>query len=165
MTTPTKALITIATCLAVALAAAPSALAETVYMKNGVQVQGKIVKEDAETFTLETKEGRRKLAKKDIETLPRPEPFIALMTGLILPGGGQLYTGQLNKAALYLGLSAVSAAVGWVAASQIRYNSPSTNAVTAIVMLEIPGIIGAFDAAGSAEGMRALTRFHIDYDK
>jgi hypothetical protein len=165
MTTHSKALISLVTCLALLGAGAPAALAETVYMKNGLQVQGKIVKEDAETFTVETKDGRRKLAKKDIETLAKPEPFIALMTGLILPGGGQLYTGQLNKAALYFGLSAVSAAVGWVAASQIRYNSPSTNAVTAIVMLEIPGIIGAFDAAGSAEGMRALTRYHIDYDK
>jgi hypothetical protein len=167
-----KPLVSLFTCLSLLAGAAlpilldqRQALAETVYMKNGTRVEGKIVKEDADTFTVETRDGRRKLSKKDIETLPKPEPFIALMTGLLLPGGGQLYTRQLDKAAMYLGLSVVSGAIGWFAASQIRYNSPSTNAVTALVMLEIPTVIGAFDAAGSAEQIRSQTRYHIDYEK
>jgi hypothetical protein len=160
-----KALVSLVTCLSLLTAFVQPAAAETVYMKNGTRVEGKIVKEDPESFTVETRDGRRKVAKKDVETLPKPEPFIALMTGLLIPGGGQLYIRQLDKAALYLGLGVVSGVIGWFAASQIRYNSPSTNAVTAIVMLEIPGVIGAFDAASGAEQIRSQTRYHIDYDK
>lgn len=158
-----KALVTLATCLTLLAGAALPAAAETIYLKNGTRVQGKIVKEDAETFQVETKEGRRKIPKKDIETLPRPEPFIALMTGIVLPGGGHVYLGDYQRAAFFFGLSAVSATVGYVAASQIRYNSPSTNAVSAIAMALVPGVIGAFDAAGSAERLRSLTRYKIDY--
>lgn len=159
-----KALISFATVLTLLAGAALPAAAETIYLKNGTRVQGKILKEDAETFQVETKEGRRKIAKKDIELLPKPEPFIALMTGVLIPGGGQVYTGEYPRAAFYFGLGALSGVVGYVAASQIRYNSPSTNAVSAIVMMMIPGVIGAFDAAGSAERLRAMNRYHIDYD-
>lgn len=160
-----KALVSLVTCLSLLAAVELPVAAETVYMKNGTRVEGKIVKEDPETFTVETKDGRRKLPKKDVETLPKPEPFVALMTGLLIPGGGHIYLRQLDKAALYLGLGVVSGLLGYVAATQIRYNSPSTAMVTGIVMLEIPGVIGAFDAAGSAEQIRSQTRYHIDYDK
>lgn len=159
-----KAVISLTTSLTLLAMTALPALAETIHLKNGTRVQGKILKEDAETFHVETKDGRRKIAKQDIETLPKPEPFIALMTGVLIPGGGQVYTGEYPRAAFYFGLGAVSGAVGYMAASQIRYNSPSTNAVTAIVMMMIPGVIGAFDAASSAERLRAMTRYHIDYD-
>jgi RNase P/RNase MRP subunit p29 len=160
-----KTLLSLMTCASLLVGAALPAVAETIHLKNGTRVEGRIIKEDAENFQVETKDGRRKIPKKDIETLPRPEPFIALMTGLIIPGGGQIYTGEFQRAGFYFGLGAVSAAVGWVAASQIRYNSPSTNAVTAVVMMLVPGVIGAFDAAGSAERMRTQTRYRIDYDK
>lgn len=160
-----RALTTLATSLALVGAVAAPALAETIYLKNGTRVEGRIVKEDAEAFQVETKEGRRKVAKRDIEVVPAPEPFIALMTGLILPGGGQVYIGDYPRAGFYLGLGAASAAVGWVAASQIRYNSPSTSAVTAVVMMLVPGVIGAFDAAGASERLRAQTRYRIDYTK
>ncbi|MFN3430994.1 MAG: LA_0442/LA_0875 N-terminal domain-containing protein [Candidatus Sericytochromatia bacterium] len=160
-----RVLATVATSLALVAATALPAVAETIYLKNGTRVEGRIVKEDAETFQVETKEGRRKIPKRDIEVVPAPEPFIALMTGLLLPGGGQLYIGDYPRAGFYLGLGAASAAVGWVAASQIRYNSPSTSAVTAVVMMMVPGVIGAFDAAGASERLRAQTRYRIDYTK
>jgi hypothetical protein len=160
-----RVLTALATSIVLIAAVATPALAETIYLKNGTRVEGRIVKEDAETFQVETKEGRRKIPKRDIEVVPAPEPFIALMTGLILPGGGQIYIGDYPRAGFYLGLGAASAAVGWVAASQIRYNSPSTSAVTAVVMMLVPGVIGAFDAAGASERLRAQTRYHIDYTK
>jgi hypothetical protein len=160
-----RVLTALATSIALIGALATPALAETIYLKNGTRVEGRIVKEDAETFQVETREGRRKIPKRDIEVVPAPEPFIALMTGLILPGGGQIYIGDYPRAGFYLGLGAASAAVGWVAASQIRYNSPSTSAVTAVVMMLVPGVIGAFDAAGASERLRAQTRYHIDYTK
>lgn len=160
-----RVLTTLATSLVLIAAVAMPAVAETIYLKNGTRVEGRIVKEDAETFQVETKEGRRKVPKRDIEVVPAPEPFIALMTGLILPGGGQLYIGDYPRAGFYLGLGAASAAVGWVAASQIRFNSPSTSAVTAVVIMMVPGVIGAFDAAGASERLRAQTRYRIDYAK
>ena len=50
-----KACLTLMLALAVTLVAMP-AQAETIYLKNGARVSGKIVKEDAEQFTVQTPE-------------------------------------------------------------------------------------------------------------
>jgi hypothetical protein len=148
------------------LAAGPAlpAWAETIHMKNGTQVVGTITKEDAEFFTVETKEGRRKLAKKDVETYPPADPNVALATGVLVPGGGQFYQGDLQRGLLFLGIAALTATAGYLAARQIRPSSPSAAAVTAIVLYEIPAIAGAVDARNAAQNKASQPHFRIDYE-
>jgi hypothetical protein len=146
------------------LLAAPAARAETIYLKNGTHVQGKIVKEDDKSFTVETGSGRRKIDKKTVEVLPAPDPLITFMIGVLLAGGGQVYTNQFDRAGIYMLLGGGAAAAGWFATRQIRPTSPSTAAVTAIVCYEIPALIGAFDAYGNAARQAEQPRYHVEYD-
>lgn len=157
-----KACLTLMLALAIALVAMP-AQAETIYLKNGARVSGKIVKEDAEQFTVQTPDGRRKVAKKDVEMLPPPNPSIALMTGVLVSGGGHVYLGVFDRAALYLGLGAAGGALGFFATRAIRPSSLSTAAVVGLITYSIPMGIGAWDAYQRAQ-LEALTpKFHIDY--
>lgn len=160
MSIATRLIVT--TALGLGLSAAPAA-AETVYLKNGTQVSGTITKEDAETLVVETKEGRRKLPKADIDVYPVPDPAIALATGLMLSGGGHVYSGIYDRAALFFGLSAVGGAAGYFAARQIRPTSPSTAAVTAIIAYGIPMLVGAYDGFRLSEQLKSKPKYRIDY--
>jgi hypothetical protein len=127
-------------------------------------VQGKIVREDAKSFTVDTGGARRKINKVEVEVLPSPDPIITFLIGMLLSGGGQVYIGQYDKAGIYALLGGGAAAAGWFATRQIRPTSPSTAAVTAIVCYEIPALIGAFDAYASAARLGEQPRYHVEYD-
>ncbi|MDB5095809.1 MAG: hypothetical protein JWM80_230 [Cyanobacteria bacterium RYN_339] len=144
--------------------AAPAASAETIYLRNGTHVTGKITREDKAAFTVDTSTGRRKIPKADVELLPTPDPVITFLVGLLLAGGGQVYINQYDRALIFAALGGGAAAAGWFATRQIRPTSPSTAAVTAIVCYEIPALIGAFDAFGNAGRMSAEPRYHVEYD-
>lgn len=160
-----KACLSLAIALAVLGVALPAlpAQAETIHLKNGARVTGKIVKEDAEQFTVQTADGRRKVAKKDVETLPPPNPSIALMTGVLVSGGGHVYLGVFDRAALYFGLGAASGALGFFATRAIRPSSLSTAAVIGLVTYSLPMGIGAWDAYQRAQQEAAAPKFRIDY--
>lgn len=162
MSIATRLLVTLTLGLGLTTAAMPAA-AETVYLKNGTQVSGSITKEDAETLVVETREGRRKVPKGDIDVYPTPDPAIALATGLMLSGGGHVYSGIYDRAALFFGLSAVGGAAGYFAARQIRPTSPSTAAVTAIVAYGIPMLVGAYDGFRLSEQLKSKPKYKIDY--
>lgn len=153
-----------AAALSPVLVAAPAS-AETLYLKNGTQVSGTITKEDAETFVVETRAGRRKIAKQEMEVVSVSDPTIAGLTGLLLSGAGHAYLGAYDRAALYFGLSAAGGAAGYFAAQQIRPTSPSTAAVTAIVVYALPMLVGAFDAHQYAAEQTGKARYKIDYTK
>lgn len=157
-----KACLTLLLAFAIALVAVP-VQAETIHLKNGARVTGKIVKEDAEQFTVQTPDGRRKVRKEDVETLPPPNPSIALMTGVLVSGGGHVYLGVFDRAALYFGLGAASGALGFFATRAIRPSSLSTAAVVGLVTYSIPMGIGAWDAYQRAQLQAATPKFHIDY--
>lgn len=139
------------------------ASAETIYLKNGTQVTGRIVKEDATSFNVETGTGRRKVAKTDVELLPGPDPIVTFLTGIMISGGGELYTGQYDRAALYLVLGAGAGAVGYYATTKIHPSSPSAAVVAAIIAYYFPALVGAFDAVGNANRINEQPRYHVDY--
>ena len=154
----------LATSVGLALALpAGAAAAETIHLKNGTQVQGKIVKEDAKTFSVETPDGRRKINKADVAIRPAPDPLVAAVVGLV-PGAGLLYTGDLPRSAFFLGTSAAVGTAAYFAARQIRPTSPSTAAVSAIVGAEVVALLGAWEAYQHAAGLATQTRYLIDYD-
>jgi hypothetical protein len=159
-----KACLSLAIALTV-LAALPAlpVQAETIHLKNGARVSGKIVKEDAEQFTVQTPDGRRKVLKKDVETLPAPNPSIALMTGVLVAGGGHIYLGVFDRAALYFGLGAASGAIGYFATRAIRPSSVATAAVVGLVTYSFPMGIGAWDAYQRAQQQAQTPKFRIDY--
>lgn len=150
--------------LAAALALpAGAAVAETIHLKNGTRVQGKIVKEDAKTFSIETPEGRRKINKDDVAIRPTPDPLVAAVVGLV-PGAGLVYTGDYPRGAFFLGTGAAVGAAAYFAARQIRPTSPSTAAVSAIVGAEVVALLGAWEAYNHAVSQGTQTRYKIDYD-
>lgn len=155
-------------CLLVMLAVLMSALpasAETIYLKNGTQITGTITKEDSENFTVETGQGRRKVPKKEIEVLPSPDPNVALVTGLIVSGGGHFYDGVYDRGAVFFLLGLATGAGGYFTAKALRPTSPSTAVASAILSYAIPMLVGAFDARTTAEQMNVLVRYHIDYSQ
>ena len=139
------------------------AMAETVYLKNGTQVSGHIVKEDTTSFSIETGTGRRRIDKKDVEQLPNSDPIVTFMTGLMISGGGHLTTGQYDRAALYLVLGVAAGAAGYFVTRQIHPSSPSAAVVAGIGAYYFPALVGAFDAAGAAAKMADTPRYHVDY--
>lgn len=141
------------------------ARAETVFKRDGTQVRGKIVKEDENTLVVNTPEGKRKVNKKDIEVLPPVSPEMAMMTGLLLSGGGYLYLGTYDKALLYLGLSAVAGGLTATSMSLLRPISSTTPqlAVGFLVGYSLPCLLGAFDAMGAARTRQDSPRFRIEY--
>ena len=147
---------------ALALPAGP-ALAETIHLKNGTQVAGKIVKEDAKTFSIETPDGRRKIAKEDVAVRPAPDPMVAIVIGLV-PGAGLAYTGDYARGAFFLGTGGLVGTAAYFAARQIRPTSPSTAAVSAIVGAEVVALLGAWEAYHHAVAQGAQPRYKIDYD-
>lgn len=154
----------IAVCSATAVFSAGPALAETIHLKNGTQIRGKIVKEDAKSFSVELTDSRRRVLKAEIETLTPPDPMVALVIGLV-PGAGHIYVGDYARGAFFLGTSAVLGGGTYLAASRIRPSSPSTWAVAAIVAAEVPAILGAFDAYNQAAQLAITSRYRIDYDE
>lgn len=154
----------IAAVLAAALLApAAPAMAETIHLKNGTQVKGKIVKEDAKTFSIETPDGRRKIAKEDVAVRPSPDPVVAAVVS-ILPGAGLVYTGDLPKAAFFLGAGGAAGAITYFATRQIRPSSLSTAAVAGLVGFEVVAMLGAVEAVNQAHAQGSQTRYKIDYD-
>lgn len=150
--------------LLVAWPAAP-ACAETLYLKNGTQVLGRITKEDAESFTVETGGGRRRLLKRELEALPIPDPSVAMLLGLAVPGAGHLYGNQFDRAALFAALAAGSGTAGFFAMRQIRPSSIPTAVVTGIVAAYLVGVVGAFDALGAIQATGGTPRYRIDYQE
>lgn len=144
--------------------AAPAS-AETLYLKNGTQVVGRITKEDGESFTVEAQGGRRRLLKRDLEALPVPDPSVALMLGLAVPGAGHLYANRFDRAALFIALAGGGGAAGFFAMRQIRPSSVPTAVVTGVVVAYIIGVVGAFDALGVLQASGGTPRFRIDYDQ
>lgn len=154
----------LAFCLGCALALpAGDARAETIHLKNGAQVQGKIVKEDAKTFSIETPDGRRKINKDDVAVRPSPDPIVAAVVGIV-PGAGLVYTGDYGRGAFFFGTSGLVGAAAYFAARQIRPTSPSTAAVSAIAGAEIVALLGAWEAYNHAVSQGTQTRYKIDYD-
>jgi hypothetical protein len=149
--------------LAVLVTALP-ANAETIFLKNGTQLTGKIVKEDANTFSIDTPDGRRKVAKGDVEVLPTPDPVVTFLVGLLFSGGGHVYVGQYDRAGLFLTLGVAAGAAGYLVTRQIRPSSPSTAAVAGVAAYAFPALVGAFDALGAAQRQSAQPRYHVDYE-
>jgi hypothetical protein len=160
----TVSLMTSAALLMMAFLAKP-AVAETIFKRDGTQVRGKIVKEDDNTVVVETPEGKRKINKKDIELLPPVSPEMAMMTGLLLSGGGYLYLGTYDKALMYLGLSAVAGGLTATSMSLVRPISSTTPqlAVGFLIGYSLPCLLGAFDAMGAARVRQDSPRFRIEY--
>lgn len=142
---------------------AGSALAETIHLKNGTQVKGKIVKEDARTFSIETPDGRRKINKEDVAVRPTPDPFVAAVIS-VLPGAGLIYTGDLPRGAFFFGASGAVGAAAYFATRQIRPSSLSTAAVAAVVGAEVVAMLGGAEAFNHAVSQGTQTRYKIDYD-
>lgn len=145
------------------LAAPGAALAETIYLKDGTQVTGRIVKEDATSFNVETTTGRRKVPKSDVEQLPGPDPMVTFLTGIMISGGGHIYTGQYDRAALYLVLGLAAGGAGYFATRQIHPSSPSAAVVAGIAAYYFPALVGAFDALGNANRINEQPRYHVEY--
>lgn len=142
---------------------AGAACAETIHLKNGTQVKGKIVKEDAKTFSIETPEGRRKINKDDVAVRPAPDPLVAAVVS-VLPGAGLIYTGDLPRGAFFFGTSGAVGAATFFATRQIRPSSMSTAVVAGIVGAEIVAMLGAVEAYNHAVSQGTRTRYEIDYD-
>jgi hypothetical protein len=116
-------------------------------------------------LVVDTPEGKRKVNKKDIELLPPVSPEMAMMTGLLLSGGGYLYLGTYDKALLYLGLSAVAGGLTATSMGLMRPISSTTPqlAVGFLVGYSLPCLLGAFDAMGAARTRQDSPRFRIEY--
>ncbi len=142
---------------------AGAALAETIHLKNGTQVKGKIVKEDAKTFSIETPDGRRKINKEDVAVRPTPDPIVAAIVS-VLPGAGLIYTGDLPRGAFFLGASGAVGAAAYFITRQIRPSSLSTAAVAGAVGAEVVAMLGAVEAYNHAVSQGSQTRYKIDYD-
>jgi hypothetical protein len=157
--------LTLTAFLAASIVAAisPSARAETIYLRNGTQVTGHISREDATSFSVDVGSGRRKISKSDVDVLPGPDPIITFLTGIMVAGGGHIYTAQYDRAALYFTLGVIFGAAGYFATRQIHPSSPSAAVVAGIGAYFFPTIVGAFDAVGNAQRINAEPRYHVDY--
>lgn len=136
--------------------------AETLYLKNGTQVKGKIVKEDLKSFSVDTPDGRRKILKEELEVLSTADPVVTAVLGLV-PGAGHIYLGDFPRAGLFLGLGAGAGFGAFKVAEQIRPLSPSTHTVAAIVAIEVIALLGGWDALQQALEQRQRVRYRVDY--
>ena len=156
----------LASCLALAalVALVPlQASAETLYLKNGTQVKGKIVKEDAKAFSVQSPDGIRKVQKEELEVLSTADPAITAVLGL-LPGVGHLYVGDYPRA-VFFALAGAGAGFGaYRAVEQIRGTaSPSTLMVSAIAAGGVIALLGDWDAVQQALEQRQRVRYRVDY--
>ena len=151
---------------AVLLSSAP-ALAETIYLKNGARVSGAIVKETEDQFTVQAEDGaQKKVLKADIMYRPLPSTGMALATGLLIPGAGQVYAtisddnSGLARGALFFGMAAAGGAAGYLAARQW---DPGYIPASLVIGVGIPTLLGAVDAFWLAESVRNHRKYKIDY--
>lgn len=158
-----KALLSVSLSCALLLGALPAS-AETLFLKNGTQVTGKILKEDADVFVVENKDGRRKIAKADLEVLTPASPAVAATTGALIAGGGQFYQSEWTKGALFLGAAVLVGSMAYVASRQIRLTAaPGTYAVSAGIGYALPSLIGAVEAYRTAVDGQGKVRYRIEY--
>lgn len=156
----------VAASAAVLLSSAP-ALAETIYLKNGTRVSGAIVKESEEQFTVQTSEGAKKtVLKTDIMYRPLPSTAMALATGLLIPGAGQVYAtisddnSGLARGALFFAMAAAGGGAGYLAARQW---DPGYIPASLVIGIGVPTLLGAVDALWLAENVRNHRKYKIDY--
>lgn len=156
----------LASCFAFAAAVALvplQASAETLYLKNGTQVKGKIVKEDAKSFSVQESGNVRKVPKEDLEVLSTADPVITAVLGLV-PGVGHVYVGDYPKAALFMVLGGGAGFGTYKVVEQIRGTaSPSTLMASAIAAGAVVALLGDWDAVQQALEQRQRVRYHVDY--
>ncbi|MBU6427933.1 MAG: hypothetical protein KGR26_02890 [Cyanobacteria bacterium REEB65] len=140
------------------------ARADTVYLKDGTKVEGTIVKQDAAGFQVQVAAGVVKVPAALVAHREAPQPAVALVLGLGLPGAGNAYCGNLGKAAFYLGLTALSFGLSF---GLVRFAQGSAQLVVPLVTgvgtAVVPWGVGAFEAYKEAERADAEPRFKIDY--
>lgn len=153
--------------LCAALLATTPAFAETIHLKNGTRVTGKIVKEAEDQFTVQTEDGaQKKILKADIMYRPLPSQGMALATGLLIPGAGQVYAtigsdnSGLARGALFFGMAAAGGAAGYLAARQW---DPGYIPASLLIGVGVPTILGAIDALWLADYERNFRKYKIDY--
>ena len=173
MMRPTGRARPMAIAVSVALAAgalAPAALADTIYMRDGAQLSGTILQETETQFViLETSGKKVSVNKQDIDFYPRPNPMMAFIVGLLMPGAGHIYNalynrpGGFERAALFFGIGAVGA--GASAAYAIKFATPATAPFIIGTAVGIPTLIGAIDAFNVANDFDTRIRYRIDYSQ
>ncbi len=141
-----------------------TASAETVYLKNGTVVKGRIVKEDDTSFAIETQDGRRKVAKSEVELLPAVDPNLALLSGLLFSGAGHVYADAWGRGAFFLGLSAIAGGAGYLVARQGFPNSTASQVLGAALGYGVGTVMGALDARALADAQSKLVRYRVSYD-
>lgn len=143
---------------------ADPARAETIHLRNGTLIRGKITKQDELNLEVETLEGKKKVLKQNVANLDIPDPFVSLLLGATLPGVGNAYTRRWDKAIFYFAVTAVSFAAGFAIVhfgAQPSTTGPSVLGGSAGAAL--PWAIGAWEAYTEANQLNAEPKFWIDY--
>lgn len=162
-----KKFATAASAAVLAASVATPALAETVYMKNGTLMKGRIIKETETDFTLTQGQNLQfVLSKRDIDHFPVPSPMIAFTTGMLVPGAGHVYSsvydqgGGFARGFIFLGLAAIG---GTAAVAAARATDPTLVPVSLLVGAGLPTVLGAFDAWNLASQLNDKLKYRIEY--
>jgi hypothetical protein len=80
------------------------------------------------------------------KSLAHKDPLVATLVGVVLPGGGQLYTERYGKAAVVLGGTAAAAAIAIEAGRNSNWSIQSVGIATAVVIWGYGWVTAGSDA-------------------
>lgn len=149
-----------------ALSVAAPASAETIFLKNGTRVKGKIVKQDDQYFQVQTANGMVKLDKDGVAIGDLPNPDIALILGVGFPGAGNAYDNRWDKTIFYLAFTAIAFAAAFVPVQYAGNYAPGQMGLPILAGLgaaAIPWGVGAYDAYRDARLQDGQPKFRIEY--
>lgn len=155
------------------LDAAP-ARAETIHLRNGTRLEGRIQKQDESTIEVVTAGGVVKVPRETIALATPPNPWIAMGMGVAVPGGGQVWLGQQGKgwtvagvtlaSGLFVGLSGQAMFTGRLIGAD---GNLLPGAALGMLAAMVPWGLGAWEAWQMAEIMAdrdaTQARLRVDY--
>lgn len=148
--------------------------AETLHLRNGTRLEGRIQKQDDMTLEVVTATGIVRVPRESVAPAAPPNPWIALGMGVALPGGGQVWLGQHGRSwtvagvtlasGLFVGLGSQAALTGRLIGAD---GSLAPGALIGVLAAMVPWGLGAWEAWQFAEeaSRREQTqpRLRVDY--
>ena len=163
---PVRTTIALGVALALLCATEAPALAETIYLRNGTRVEGKILKQTAQDFQVQTANGNIKVSKDTVAIQDLPNPGVALLLGIGFPGAGNAYTNRYDRSLFYVAFTAISF-VATFALVQLAGDYPpgqmSMPVLAGAGAAAIPWGLGAYEAYNEARQQDAQPKYKIDY--
>ncbi len=162
---PVRTTIALGVALSLVCATEAPALAETIYLKNGTRVEGKILKQTSADFQVQTANGNIKVSKDTVAIQDPPNPGVALLLGIGFPGAGNAYTNRYDRSLFYVAFTAISF-VATFALVQLAGDYPSGQSLPVLAgagAAAIPWGLGAYEAYHEARRQDAQPKYKIEY--